>query len=96
MGPMQVESLGRKRYVLVIFDDYSRYTWIRFIRENLDTFKVVQSLCLQIQREKDQILCRIRSDHGKECENSLFFKFSQSEGIFHEFFAPITPKKIEL
>nr|GFA77092.1 putative ribonuclease H-like domain-containing protein [Tanacetum cinerariifolium] len=26
-SPMRVESINRKRYVLVIVDDYSRYTW---------------------------------------------------------------------
>nr|GEV43259.1 retrovirus-related Pol polyprotein from transposon TNT 1-94 [Tanacetum cinerariifolium] len=26
-GPMSIESINRKRYVLVIVDDYSRYTW---------------------------------------------------------------------
>ena len=33
MGPMQVESLGGKRYAYVVVDDHSRYTWISFIRE---------------------------------------------------------------
>ncbi|GJY09055.1 gag-pol polyprotein [Tanacetum coccineum] len=31
-GPMRVESINRKRYVLVIVDDYSRYTWVHFLR----------------------------------------------------------------
>nr|GEW58907.1 hypothetical protein [Tanacetum cinerariifolium] len=30
-GPMRVESINRKRYVLVIIDDYSRYTWAEAI-----------------------------------------------------------------
>ncbi|GJW36671.1 retrovirus-related pol polyprotein from transposon TNT 1-94 [Tanacetum coccineum] len=31
-GPMRVESINGKRYVLVIVDDYSRYTWVHFLR----------------------------------------------------------------
>ena len=31
MGPMQVESLGGKKYAYVVVDDFSRYTWISFI-----------------------------------------------------------------
>ncbi|GJR68521.1 retrovirus-related pol polyprotein from transposon TNT 1-94 [Tanacetum coccineum] len=31
-GLMRVESINGKRYVLVIVDDYSRYTWIHFLR----------------------------------------------------------------
>nr|GFB68355.1 retrovirus-related Pol polyprotein from transposon TNT 1-94 [Tanacetum cinerariifolium] len=28
-GPMRVESVNRKKYILVIVDDYSRFTWVR-------------------------------------------------------------------
>nr|GEW39425.1 hypothetical protein [Tanacetum cinerariifolium] len=31
-GPMRVVSINGKRYVLVIVDDYSRYTWTHFLR----------------------------------------------------------------
>ncbi|GJX91124.1 retrovirus-related pol polyprotein from transposon TNT 1-94 [Tanacetum coccineum] len=33
-GPMQLESINGKKYVLVIVDDYSRYTWTHFVRRN--------------------------------------------------------------
>ena len=35
MGPMQMESLGGKKYAYVVVDDFSRYTWVNFMRENL-------------------------------------------------------------
>ncbi|GJZ98606.1 retrovirus-related pol polyprotein from transposon TNT 1-94 [Tanacetum coccineum] len=31
-GPMRVESINGKRYILMIVDDYSRYTWVHFLR----------------------------------------------------------------
>ncbi|GJW91974.1 putative ribonuclease H-like domain-containing protein [Tanacetum coccineum] len=31
-GPMRVASINGKRYILVIVDDYSRFTWVRFLR----------------------------------------------------------------
>ncbi|GJU22006.1 retrovirus-related pol polyprotein from transposon TNT 1-94 [Tanacetum coccineum] len=31
-GPMRVESINGKKYVLVIVDDYSRYTWTHVLR----------------------------------------------------------------
>nr|GFB02107.1 hypothetical protein [Tanacetum cinerariifolium] len=31
-GPMRIASINEKRYVLVIMDDYSRYTWVQFLR----------------------------------------------------------------
>nr|GEV20692.1 retrovirus-related Pol polyprotein from transposon TNT 1-94 [Tanacetum cinerariifolium] len=30
-GPMRVASINRKKYILVIVDDYSRYTWTLFL-----------------------------------------------------------------
>ncbi|WJX62830.1 hypothetical protein P8452_47785 [Trifolium repens] len=68
MGPMQVESLGGKRYAFVVVDDYSRYTWVNFVREKSDTFDVFKELCIQIQREKGSNVVRIRIDHGREFE----------------------------
>ncbi|GJW23360.1 retrovirus-related pol polyprotein from transposon TNT 1-94 [Tanacetum coccineum] len=31
-GSMRVKSINRKKYILVIVDDYSRFTWVKFIR----------------------------------------------------------------
>ncbi|KAK2373607.1 putative mitochondrial protein [Trifolium repens] len=92
MGPMQVESLGGKMYVLVVVDDFSRYTWVNFIREKSDAFDVFKELCIQIQREKGSNVVRIRSDHGREFENSKFDDFCAAEGIKHEYSSPITPQ----
>nr|GEV90643.1 hypothetical protein [Tanacetum cinerariifolium] len=33
-GPMRVESVNEKKYILVIIDDYSRFTWVKFLRSN--------------------------------------------------------------
>nr|GEW01715.1 retrovirus-related Pol polyprotein from transposon TNT 1-94 [Tanacetum cinerariifolium] len=30
--PMRVESVNGKKYILVIVDDYSRFTWVKFLR----------------------------------------------------------------
>lgn len=36
-GPIQVENLAGKKYMFVFVDDFSRYTWVRFIREKSET-----------------------------------------------------------
>ncbi|KAL0560690.1 hypothetical protein IC582_001101 [Cucumis melo] len=93
MGPMQTESLGRKQYAVVCVDDFSRYTWIKFILDKLETFKTCQTLVTQLQREKNTGIGRIRTDHGREFENKHFAEFCDNEGIFHEFSAPLTPQE---
>ena len=74
-------------------DDFSRYTWVDFLREKSDAFDVFKTMCLQIMNEKDTKVKRIHSDHGKEFENSMFTNFCGEHGIFHEFSAPRTPQQ---
>nr|GEZ45493.1 hypothetical protein [Tanacetum cinerariifolium] len=39
-GPMRVASINGKKYILVIVDDYSRYTWTLFLRSKDETPEV--------------------------------------------------------
>ncbi|GJT67902.1 putative ribonuclease H-like domain-containing protein [Tanacetum coccineum] len=43
-GPMRVASNNGKKYILVIVDDYSRFTWVKFLRTNNGTKFVNQTL----------------------------------------------------
>ena len=75
MGPMQNESLSGKRYVMVLVDDYSRFTWVEFLREKSETFGIFSALILRLQNEKETKVgkvYRIRSDHGREFQNIVF------------------------
>nr|GEU60081.1 integrase, catalytic region, zinc finger, CCHC-type, peptidase aspartic, catalytic [Tanacetum cinerariifolium] len=49
-GPMRVASINRKKYILVIIDDYSRYTWTLFLRSKDETPKVLKEFLTMIQR----------------------------------------------
>ncbi|GJR77993.1 integrase, catalytic region, zinc finger, CCHC-type containing protein [Tanacetum coccineum] len=31
-GPLRVQSINGKKYIIVIVDDYSRFTWVKFLR----------------------------------------------------------------
>jgi hypothetical protein len=74
--------------VLVLVDDYSRFTWVAFLKHKSDTFQTFVKFCNKVQLEKDAKIKRIRSDHGGEFENSDFEKFCDDTGIKHEFEFP--------
>jgi hypothetical protein len=42
MGPTRTSSLGGRKYIMVIVDDYSRYTWALLLREKSDAFEATQ------------------------------------------------------
>ena len=72
MGPTRTESLRGKRYIMVIVDDFSRYTWVEFLREKSETCEKMEVLCKRLQNEKGVSIVKIRSDHGNEFENARF------------------------
>lgn len=95
ISPMKIESIGGKRSVLMCVDDYSRYTWARFLRDKGDTFENFKKLCGTLMNEKGHVIDmirRIRSDLEREFENKNFAYYYEDEGIKLEFFAPKTPQ----
>ncbi|XP_075499903.1 uncharacterized protein LOC142538472 [Primulina tabacum] len=93
IGPMEVESLGGKKYSFVCVDDFSRFSWVSFIREKSDTFDVFKNLITRITNFHALKVRRIRTDHGKEFENVSFSSFCDRKDISHEFSAPKTPQQ---
>jgi len=92
-GPVTTESLYGSKYGLVIVDDYSRWTWVKFLRSKDCAFDVFSSFCTQIQSEKEMKILKVRSDHGGEFENEPFESFCEKHGIIHEFSFPRTPQQ---
>ena len=93
MGPVEVDSFSGKRYAYVVVDDFSRYTWINFLKEKSETFGVLKTLHVSILNLYGTSVLRIRSDHGTEFENKSFADYCDVHGIFHEYSAPKTPKQ---
>nr|GFB08609.1 hypothetical protein [Tanacetum cinerariifolium] len=48
-GLMRVQTINGKKYILVIVDDYSRFTWVKFFRSKDGTPEVVIKFITQIQ-----------------------------------------------
>ena len=93
MGPTRTESLGGKRYIMVIVDDFSRYTWVEFLREKLEACEKLEILCKKLQNDKGAPIVKMRSDRGKEFENARFESFWAKNGIEREFLAPKSPQQ---
>ena len=60
MGPTRTESLGGKRYIMVIVDDFSRYTWVEFLREKSEACEKFKIHCKRLQNEKGVPIVKIR------------------------------------
>ncbi|GJS56901.1 retrovirus-related pol polyprotein from transposon TNT 1-94 [Tanacetum coccineum] len=68
-GPMRVASINGKKYILVIVDDYSRYTWTLFLRSKDETPEVLKDFLTMIQRNLQAQVITVRTDRGTEFLN---------------------------
>ncbi|GKE16214.1 retrovirus-related pol polyprotein from transposon TNT 1-94, partial [Tanacetum coccineum] len=92
-GPMRVESINGKKYVLVIVDDYSRYTWTHFLRSKDETPRVLIDFLTLVQRGLHAQVTTVRTDKGMEFLNKTLHAYLAKEGIRHETSTARTPKQ---
>nr|GEY34055.1 hypothetical protein [Tanacetum cinerariifolium] len=83
-GPMQVASINGKKYILVIVDDYSRYTWTLFLRSKDETPEVLKDFLTMIQRNLQAPVIIVRTDRGTKFLNKTLNAFFKEDGIEHQ------------
>ncbi|GJX92837.1 retrovirus-related pol polyprotein from transposon TNT 1-94 [Tanacetum coccineum] len=80
-GPLRVASINGKKYILVIVDDYSRYTWVYFLRSKDETPEIIKKLISQAQLNYKAKVCKIRTDNGTEFKNTSLKAHYEKLGI---------------
>nr|GEY20522.1 retrovirus-related Pol polyprotein from transposon TNT 1-94 [Tanacetum cinerariifolium] len=83
-GLMRVESVNGKKYILVIVDDYSRFTWVKFLRSKDETPDFIIKFLKMIQVRLKVPVRRIRTDNGTEFDNQTLRDYYEEVGISHE------------
>ncbi|GJX68507.1 retrovirus-related pol polyprotein from transposon TNT 1-94 [Tanacetum coccineum] len=68
-GPMCMESINRKKYILVIVDDYSRFTWVKFLRSKDEAPDAIIKCIKNIQVRLNATFHNVRTDNGTEFVN---------------------------
>ncbi|WVZ76059.1 LOW QUALITY PROTEIN: hypothetical protein U9M48_024061 [Paspalum notatum var. saurae] len=86
-----VASVSGKWYVLVVVDDFSRFSWVFFMEFKDEAFGFVQDLVLRLRNESHKAMRAIRSDNGGEFKNSRFENFYRDLGLEQQFSSPYTP-----
>nr|GFB86954.1 putative ribonuclease H-like domain-containing protein [Tanacetum cinerariifolium] len=92
-GPMRVESINGKRYVLIVVYDYSWYTWVFFLHSKDEASDVIISFIKKTQVNLQLQVQRVRTDNGTEFKNKTLAKFFDEVGITQQFFAVRMPQQ---
>nr|GEY81423.1 retrovirus-related Pol polyprotein from transposon TNT 1-94 [Tanacetum cinerariifolium] len=79
-GPMRVESVNGKKYILVIIDDYSRFTWVKCLRskdEALDfTIKFLKMIQVGLK-------VPVRRKLQPKADIEIFIGYAPTKKAFH-------------
>ncbi|GJT55402.1 retrovirus-related pol polyprotein from transposon TNT 1-94 [Tanacetum coccineum] len=88
-GPYVIRSYEGNRYTLVIVDDYSRYTWTRFLKDKTEAFDQFEIFSKKIQNQLGSTIVSIRTGHDREFDNEVQFgEFCNANDITHNFSTP--------
>ncbi|GJT40013.1 integrase, catalytic region, zinc finger, CCHC-type containing protein [Tanacetum coccineum] len=92
-GSMRVQTINGKKYILVIVDDYSWFTWVKFLRSKDETPTVVIKFLKQIQVGLNKTVRFICTDNGTEFVNKTLYDYYEDVGIFHQTTVPRSPQQ---
>nr|GEY36190.1 reverse transcriptase domain-containing protein [Tanacetum cinerariifolium] len=92
-GPMRVVSVNGKKYILIIIDDYSRFTWVKYLRSKDEAPEFIIMLLKMIQVRLKTPVRRIRTDNRTEFVNQTLREYYEMVGISHKTYVARSPQQ---
>ncbi|KAD5318235.1 hypothetical protein E3N88_18181 [Mikania micrantha] len=92
-GPMKVMGMAKKKYCLVIVDDYSRFVWTFFLHSKDEVAKSIINFVLYVEKQYSLPVKCVRSDNGTEFRNHILDEFYLAKGIKRQYSIPRTPEQ---
>ncbi|GJX31151.1 putative ribonuclease H-like domain-containing protein [Tanacetum coccineum] len=92
-GPMRVATINGKKYILVIIDDYSRFTRVYFLHIKDETPEIIKKFIAQVQLNYNAKVHKIRTDNDTGFKNGTLKAHYEKLGIMQEFSIARTPQQ---
>ena len=80
-GPVNVLSINRKRYTMVIVDEHTRFTWVYFLFKKDETPEILLEHVKLLENGSSHKVKILRSDNGTKFKNSQMNEFCKYKGI---------------
>ena len=90
-GPFKPNSLGKSNYFLLFIDDFSRKTWVYFLKQKSEVFKAFKKFKAAVEKESGYQIKAMRSDRGGEFTSKEFLEFCEANGIRRPLTVPRSP-----
>jgi transposase InsO family protein len=92
-GPMPSSSISRYVYYVSFIDDYSRKTWIYFLKSKDEVFSKFKEFKALIENLSERKIKILRLDNGGEYTSKEFVSFCRDVGIKRELTTPYNPQQ---
>ncbi|GKD77136.1 retrovirus-related pol polyprotein from transposon TNT 1-94 [Tanacetum coccineum] len=92
-GPMRVASINGKRYILVIVDDYSRFTWVKYFRTKDEALEIIIKFLKQAQVSLKTTVRYLCTDNGTKFINQTLRNYTEVVGFTHNTSTARTPQQ---
>ena len=90
-SPMHVNSFGNSRYYVTFIDDYSRYTYVYFIKRKSEVFEKSKEFFSYATNTTGKKVKALRPDNGGEYCSIAFQAYMKQHGIVHQTTVPYSP-----
>ena len=92
-GPMSVPSLGKFVYCVSFINDFSRNTWIYFLRMKYELFDRFKEFKALVENQTEKKIKVLRTDNGGEFCKKEFEEFYKKCGIARQETNLYTPQQ---
>jgi hypothetical protein len=92
-GPVSVPSLGKSVYYVSFINDFSRKTWIYFLRKKSEVFDRFKEFKALVENQIEKRIKVLRTDNGGEFCRNEFEEFCKKCGIERQNTTPYTPQQ---
>ncbi|KAK2970837.1 hypothetical protein RJ640_016633 [Escallonia rubra] len=90
-GPCPILAKSGFRYFVTFVDDFSRMTWIYFMKNRSEVFAHFSAFCAEIKTQFNVHVHILRSDNAKEYMSGSFQNYMNQHGILHQSSCTDTP-----
>ncbi|XP_048228241.1 uncharacterized protein LOC125369515 [Ricinus communis] len=93
MGPTRIPSYNGFHYVMVLVDDFSRFTWVFFLEHKSETFFNFIQFKEQVGKEFGLPIKCLCTDNGGEYMSDQFLNYCREHDLRRQMTCPETPQQ---